>query len=94
MRPGFGPKRDLAPTFGLDAARKSARAVTYGYTFLGGWFREYEALCGRPSNDKALADFRLQAAVVSSGIRPAGSYERTEATGSGSDDVTINVARR
>lgn len=85
MRPGFGSKRDLAPTFGLDAARKSARAVTYGYTFLGGWFREYEALCGRPSSDKALAGF---------GSRPAGSYERTEATGSGSHDVTIKVAGR
>jgi len=93
MRPGFGPKRDLAPTFGLEAARKSARAVTYGYTFLGGWFREYEALCGRPSSDKALAGFWLQAVGVFR-HQARRSYERTEATGSGSDDVTIKVAKR
>ena len=94
MRPRFGPKRDLAPTFGLEAARKSARAVMYGYTFLGGWFREYEALCGRPSSDKALAGFGLQAAVGVFRHQARRSYERTEATGSGSHDVTIKVARR
>ena len=66
----------------------------YGYTFLGGWFREYEALCGRPSSDKALAGFGLQAAVGVFRHQARRSYERTEATGSGSHDVTIKVARR